>query len=101
MENVVDVNADEKLYLTPVGCKGILRRKDERGLPINPRLESILREISSTWSDDEIEIVSRKQARGRFSVASYKNSTTTSQPNTLPLWDEEPVNTTTATTTNF
>lgn len=88
MEDVIDVNADEKLYITPVGCKGILRRKEERGLQINSRLESILREISSTWSDAEIEVVSRKQPRGRFSLPFIKNTIPTNSTMSLPLWDD-------------
>lgn len=65
--DIIDVEADERFYITPVGCKGILRRKEERNLRISPRLEKALIDISSTWTDDDIEIVSRRQARGRFS----------------------------------
>lgn len=67
IRKVVDVNADEKYYITPAGCKGILRRKDERGLTMNIRLESILKKISAEWSDEKIESISRKQPRGSFS----------------------------------
>jgi len=66
--DVIDVNADENFYITPTGCKGILRRKDERQLSINSRLESVLKSISSIWSDEKIESLSRKQTRGRFSL---------------------------------
>lgn len=66
--DVIDVDAAENFYLTPVGCNGILRRRDERMLNINSRLESVLRGISSMWSDDKIEQISRKQSRGRFST---------------------------------
>lgn len=68
MYDVVDVGATENFYITPVGCKGILRRKEERKLTINQRLEIILSNISSEWADHEIEAISRKQKRGRFSV---------------------------------
>jgi DNA (cytosine-5)-methyltransferase 1 len=88
MQDIIDVDADEKLYITPVGCKGILRRKEERGLPMNQRLESILRAISSTWTDAEIELVSRKQARGRFSNSSNVNINKTKSVTSLPLWNE-------------
>lgn len=64
--DIIDVNAEEKLYISPVGCKGILRRRDERGLTINARLEEVLRRTSSKWSDEKIEEISRKQPRGRF-----------------------------------
>lgn len=66
--DVIDVNAAENFYLTPVGCKGILRRREERMLNINSRLESVLRETSSVWTDEKIEGISRKQSRGRFST---------------------------------
>ncbi|MDD2366014.1 MAG: DNA cytosine methyltransferase [Desulfuromonadaceae bacterium] len=65
--DVIDVNAEENFYITPTGCKGILRRRDERQLTINSRLESVLQSISSMWSDEKIESLSRKQTRGRFS----------------------------------
>lgn len=83
--NVIDVNATENFYITPTGCKGILRRKEERNLSINPRLEEILREISSTWSDEKIEKISRRQKRGRFSDAGAKVNEPTAQ--TYPLFD--------------
>ena len=67
--DVVDVNAEENFYITPTGCKGILRRRDERQLTINNRLESVLQSISSMWSDEKIELLSRKQTRGRFSLS--------------------------------
>lgn len=68
LAGVIDIDAAENFYITPVGCNGILRRKTERGLTINPRLESVLTAIASQWTDHEIEAVSRKQKRGRFSV---------------------------------
>ncbi len=88
--DVIDVNADERFYITPVGCKGILRRKEERSLSINPRLKDVLKDISSTWTDDEIEAVSRRQARGRFSNLQTINSPvqTKVKNKTLPLWEE-------------
>lgn len=86
MKDIIDVAADEKLYITPVGCKGILRRKEERGLSINTRLETVLREISATWSDEEIEIISRKQARGRFNIAKINAEIVTAE--SLSLWDD-------------
>jgi DNA (cytosine-5)-methyltransferase 1 len=66
--DVIDVDAPEKFYISPVGCKGILRRKVERDLTINPRLEEVLKSISSLWSDEKIEAISRVQSRGRFST---------------------------------
>jgi DNA (cytosine-5)-methyltransferase 1 len=74
--NVIDVAAPENFYITPAGCKGILRRKEERKLSINSRLEEVLREISSMWTEEKIEAISRKQSRGRFSDVG-KGSTAT------------------------
>lgn len=66
--DIVDVNAPENFYISPVGCKGILRRKEERKIAINPHLETVLSKISSEMSDSAIEAVSRVQKRGRFST---------------------------------
>lgn len=68
LADIIDVKTPENFYITPVGCMGILRRKDERGLRINPQLERILRAIASEWSASKIERISRKQKRGRFST---------------------------------
>ena len=38
----LDENPNEKLYISPVGCSGILRRKKERNINMNKRLEEIL-----------------------------------------------------------
>lgn len=84
IRKVIDVSADEKYYITPVGCRGILRRKQERALGMNARLELILRKVSSAWSDEEIEIVSRRQPRGRFS--SKKSEPAKDQQGDLPLF---------------
>lgn len=68
LKNVIDTDPPEDIYISPVGCYGIIRRKNERGLKINPRLEVILRRISSQMSQEEIETRSRIQKRGRFST---------------------------------
>ena len=83
IKKIIDTNAEEKYYITPVGCKGILRRKIERQLTINQRLETVLREISSTWSDEKIEKISMKQTRGRFSKTVEQES---SSNKNLTLW---------------
>ena len=85
--DVIDVQVEEKFYITPVGCKGILRRRAERDLSINPRLRLILRNISSQWTDEKIEEISRKQTRGKFSSATAPKLTTTNK--TLSLFSEE------------
>jgi len=65
--NIIDYNTMENLFISPVGCAGILRRKNERKLKINPRLEEVLISISSQWSAEEIEKKSLIQPRGKFS----------------------------------
>lgn len=72
MLSVIDTNPDPKLYISPVGCKGILRRSEERETKINPRLKEILENISSQMSDHEIEKRSRIQKRGLFSQMKEK-----------------------------
>ena len=86
--DIVDVDADERFYITPVGCKGILRRKEERGLSINKKLESLLEKISSQMSDEEIELRSRVQKRGRFSKSPEKTIIDDEKNMTLPLFGE-------------
>lgn len=67
MSSIVSPDAPEDIYISPVGCFGIVRRKQERNLKINPRLEEVLLNISKQMSAEEIEKRSRIQKRGRFS----------------------------------
>lgn len=69
MKNIVSADAPEEIYISPVGCYGIIRRKQERNLRINERLEEFLLSISNQMSAEEIEKRSRVQKRGRFSKA--------------------------------
>lgn len=68
MYSIVSPEAPEEIYISPTGCYGIVRRKNERKLRMNSRLEEVLLNISSAWSQDEIERRSRVQKRGRFST---------------------------------
>ena len=68
MDSIVSPDAPEDIYISPVGCFGIVRRKNERNLNINPRLEEVLLSIAAELSPDEIEKKSRVQRRGRFST---------------------------------
>lgn len=67
MRDIVSADAQKDIYISPVGCYGIIRRKQERNLKINPRLEEVLLSISSQMTPEEIEKRSRVQKRGRFS----------------------------------
>lgn len=51
---VVSPDAPEDIYLSPVGCYGMIRRKRERNLKMNARLEEILLSIFSQMSAEEI-----------------------------------------------
>ncbi len=65
--DIVSEDAPESIYISPVGCHGILRRKMERSLSINKRLEQVLISISSQMEESEIEKKSRIQKRGKYS----------------------------------
>ncbi|WP_288552484.1 DNA cytosine methyltransferase [uncultured Ligilactobacillus sp.] len=67
MRDIVSPDVPEDIYISPVGCFGIVRRKRERNLKINARLEEILLDTASQMSAEEIEKRSRVQKRGRFS----------------------------------
>lgn len=67
LKNIVDSEAPEDIYISPVGCFGILRRRKERKLAINKRLNEILTIIMRQMSIEEIERRSRIQKRGRYS----------------------------------
>lgn len=73
MMDIVSPDAPEDIYISPVGCYGIVRRKQERNLRINARLEEVLLSISSQMSAEEIEKRSRVQQRGRFSTPNPEN----------------------------
>lgn len=67
IKDIITSNASEDIYISPVGCAGILRRKQERNLKINAQLERILLNISSQMCPKEIEKRSLVQKRGEFS----------------------------------
>lgn len=69
MKDVVDCNPPKEIYISPVGSHGIVRRKDERNLTMNDRLEMILRKTAEKMSIEKIDKISRVQKRGRFSEA--------------------------------
>ena len=81
METIVSPDAPEKIYLSPVGCYGIVRRAEERNAKINPRLKEVLLSISSEMDQEEIEKRSRVQKRGAFSQKVSKNKEISNQTN--------------------
>ena len=68
VREIISSDAPEDIYLSPVGCSGILRRKKERNLKINPELEKILISTASQMSPEDIEKCSRVQKRGKLSM---------------------------------
>jgi len=46
MLDIVDTDLDDKLYISPAGCAGILKRKREHNAGMNARLESVLENCS-------------------------------------------------------
>lgn len=66
LEEIVSPYMGREIFISPVGCYGILRRKSERNLSINHRLEAVLIDISSRMSAEEIEGRSRIQKRGPY-----------------------------------
>jgi DNA (cytosine-5)-methyltransferase 1 len=67
MKDIVDCNPPKEIYISPVGSHGIIRRKDERNLSMNERLEMILRRTAEKMPIEKINKISRVQKRGRFS----------------------------------
>lgn len=75
MKDVVVPEETDKLFLSPVGCYGILRRKAERNMNINSELEKYLERGSSEMPLDEIEKRSKVQKRSEY----YSNNNLYSQ----------------------
>lgn len=67
LKDIISSEVNENIYISPVGCAGILRRKKERNLSINKELEVALIKGTESMPMDEIERRSRVQKRGKFS----------------------------------
>ena len=67
LKDIISAEVNENIYISPVGCAGILRRKNERNLSINKELQVALLKGTETMSLDEIEKRSRVQRRGKYS----------------------------------
>lgn len=62
MKDIVSADdVDEKLYITPVACHGILRRGKKS---VNPHLKEVLEKMVSTMNISEIERQSHRQPHG-------------------------------------
>lgn len=67
LRDIVSPEMTEQIFISPVGCAGILRRRRERNVSINKELEKALIKCASTMSDSEIEKRSLIQKRGKYS----------------------------------
>ncbi len=67
MKQILAVNQDEAIYLSPVASLGMIRRKLERNLNMNSRLEEVLLQRSAQMPKHEIDKQSKRQKRGRMS----------------------------------
>lgn len=86
LDSIISSIAPEDIYISPVGCYGIYRRKEERKLKINRRLEEILLATASTMPLDEIEKRSLIQKRSdTYIFKSEENSKNTGQLAFFPL----------------
>lgn len=80
MKDIVSSEIVDDIYISPVGCGGIIRRSRERHIKINPQLEKVLISISGEMTLDEIESRSRIQRRGKFSIQAEGESRATDKP---------------------
>lgn len=67
MYDIVSKDAPKGIYLSPTGGYGIIRRKNERNMNMNQRLEELLMKNAKKLSKEEIEKRSRVQKRGKYS----------------------------------
>ena len=67
IQSILSPCTDESIYISPVGCQGIIRRSNERETVVNSKLKSVLQRISAQMPHEEIERKSMVQARGRYS----------------------------------
>lgn len=68
LRQIVSYDAPKEIYISAVGCSGIIRRKHERNLSINDRLEQALIRGARMMPEEEIEKKSRVQPRGKYSA---------------------------------
>lgn len=48
LQDIVEVCTDERLFISAKACKGILRRKSERNINMNKRLQGVMEDICNT-----------------------------------------------------
>lgn len=93
MKDIVDTSPPSEVFISPVGCAGILRRKEERNLKINIRLEKILTSISSEMHEDDILERSLVQKRGKYAQNnSFNKSSAVEQQNIFDIIERREVN---------
>lgn len=85
LESIITPDAPEQIYISPTACFGIVRRKTERNLKMNARLEEILLHIASQKTIEEIDKASRIQKRGKFSMDTSKVASIVGMTNTTSV----------------
>ncbi len=72
MRDIIELESNDKLFLSPVGCYGILRRAEERNINMNSELKKYLEKRLSEMPLEEIEKKSRIQKRSEVYSSNYK-----------------------------
>ncbi len=67
IKDIISFFSDDSIFISPVGCYGILRRAYEKNIRLNQALEKALTMISSKMDKDEIDKRSLVQKRGKMS----------------------------------
>ena len=65
IKNIISFFSDDSIFISPVGCFGILRRAYEKNIKLNQSLEKVLTIISSQMDKEEINRRSLVQRRGK------------------------------------
>ncbi len=55
----------EKFYISPTGCKGILRRMRERSIKMNPELEKLMKKIANQLKEEK-KLLEKKVSKGKI-----------------------------------
>lgn len=79
MKDIVDPHPPKAIYISPVGAHGIVRRKQERNLNMNKRLEEIFIQTFSKMPIEKITEISMVQKRGSKNNFNKQSNTKNTQ----------------------
>ncbi len=74
MKSIVSSSDVPDIYLSPIGCAGIIRRSKEKNMSVNLRLLQVLEECAETMDKESIERRSLVQRRGKYSNMMMKEN---------------------------